>query len=170
MPFEDQRENRMREKDCASIVHYILSSNQPLSLSLCLSLSLSLSLAVSLSRCLSLPSRHARVRGHAQGRMIPPDPERRGIPQSPARNPAVAPESSRSWVLEGSDSGALGGAESQALLEVRGPLDARFPAFGLGLGLGQLDHKEGQDHHGPQEGKHRDGLAHVLVIAAWHDT
>lgn len=54
------------------------------------------------------------------------------------------------------------------LLEVRGPFDAGFPALGFALGLCQLDHKKGEDDHRSQEGKHGDGLAHFLVVAARH--
>lgn len=44
-----------------------------------------------------------------------------------------------------------------------------LPPLWPALGLVDLYHKEGQDHHGSQEGEDRDGLAHLLVVAARHD-
>lgn len=44
-----------------------------------------------------------------------------------------------------------------------------LPPLWPALGLVDLHHKEGQDHHGSQEGKDRNGLAHLLVVAARHD-
>lgn len=43
------------------------------------------------------------------------------------------------------------------------------PPLRPALGLADLYHKEGQGHHGSQESKDRDGLAYLLVVAAWHD-
>lgn len=54
------------------------------------------------------------------------------------------------------------------LLEVCGPLDAGFPPLGFTLGLGELNHEKGQDHHRSQEGEHWDGLAYLLVVATGH--
>ena len=48
-------------------------------------------------------------------------------------------------------------------------LHSGLPPLRPALGLVDLHHKEGQDHHGSQEGKNRDGLAHLLVVAARHD-
>lgn len=44
-----------------------------------------------------------------------------------------------------------------------------FPPLRPAFGLVDLYHKEGQDHHGPQEGEHGNGLAHLLIVAARHD-
>lgn len=54
------------------------------------------------------------------------------------------------------------------LLEVRRPFDTGFPALGFALCLCELDHEKGKDHHCSQEGKHRDGLTHFLVVATGH--
>lgn len=43
------------------------------------------------------------------------------------------------------------------------------PPLGSTLGLADLYHEEGQGHHGSEEGKDRDGLAHLLIVAARHD-
>lgn len=44
-----------------------------------------------------------------------------------------------------------------------------LPPLRPALGLVDLYHKEGQDHHGSQEGEDRNGLAHLLVVTARHD-
>ena len=44
-----------------------------------------------------------------------------------------------------------------------------FPPLRPALGLVDLHHEEGQDHHGSQEGENGNGLAHLLVVAARHD-
>lgn len=54
------------------------------------------------------------------------------------------------------------------LLEVCGPFDARLPALGFALGLGELDHEKRQDNHCSQECEDGDGLAHFLVVATRH--
>lgn len=56
-----------------------------------------------------------------------------------------------------------------SLLHELGALHPGLPALRPASGLVDLHHKEGQDHHGSQEGKHGDGLAHLLVVAARHD-
>lgn len=54
------------------------------------------------------------------------------------------------------------------LLKVKRPFHSGLPALGFALGLGQLHHKEGKHNHGTKKRKHRDGLAHLLIIAARH--
>lgn len=44
-----------------------------------------------------------------------------------------------------------------------------LPPLWPALGLVDLHHEEGQDHHGSQEGEDGNGLAHLLVVAARHD-
>ena len=44
-----------------------------------------------------------------------------------------------------------------------------LPPLRPALGLVDLHHKEGQDHHGSQEGENGNGLAHLLVVAAGHN-
>lgn len=56
------------------------------------------------------------------------------------------------------------------LLHQLWPLHARFPSLWPALGFVDLHHKEGQDHHGTEKGKDRNGLSHVLVVPAWHYT
>lgn len=55
------------------------------------------------------------------------------------------------------------------LLHELGALHPGLPPLRPALGLVDLYHKEGQDHHGSQEGEDRNGLTHFLVIAARHD-
>lgn len=62
-----------------------------------------------------------------------------------------------------------GGLLLLLLLQVGGPFDARLPALRFALGFSELDHKEGQDDHGSQEGEDRDGLTHFLVVTTRHD-
>lgn len=47
---------------------------------------------------------------------------------------------------------------------------ARFPSLWPALGFVDLHHEERQHHHGTEKGKDRNGLSHVLVVAAWHYT
>lgn len=54
------------------------------------------------------------------------------------------------------------------LYKVKWPFHSGLPALGFALGLGQLHHKEGKHNHGTKKRKHRDGLAHLLIIAARH--
>lgn len=56
----------------------------------------------------------------------------------------------------------------QLLHELRA-LHPGLPPLRPALGLVDLYHKEGQDHHGSQEGEDRNGLAHLLVVTARHD-
>lgn len=44
-----------------------------------------------------------------------------------------------------------------------------LPPLWPALGLVDLDHEEGQDHHGSQEGEDGNGLTDLLVVAARHD-
>lgn len=96
----------------------------------------------------------------------------------PAQKPAVRldgstpPASARlaAQFWSSRDAQSHGGVfpRGRLLLQVRGPLDAGLPALGFALGLGELNHKEGQDNHSSQEGKHGDGLTHFLVVAPRH--
>lgn len=56
------------------------------------------------------------------------------------------------------------------LLHQLWPFHAWFPSLWPALRFVDLHHKEGQDHHGTQKGKDRNGLAHILVVPARHYT